>query len=149
MPANTTPIYTLTPNINGANVTAANTKSDGSGTIGTDIYKCFTAGANGSFVSKVRFSPTATVASTATAATCFRIYISTKTSGATTPGTDTWQIAEISAAAQTADAPTANTYPIEIPINVAIPASYTVLVSNHVVANASTAWVAVVFGGDY
>jgi hypothetical protein len=53
MPANTTPIWGLTSNIGGlgnAAITAANTAQDGTGTVTT----CFTAGANGSWLSGVR-----------------------------------------------------------------------------------------------
>ena len=50
MTANTSPIFTLTPNIGMARLTAANTASDGSGTLGT----LFTAGANGSLVQRIR-----------------------------------------------------------------------------------------------
>lgn len=52
MPANTAPIFTLTPNIGLASVNAANTASDGSGTLVT----LFTAGLNGSRVERIRYS---------------------------------------------------------------------------------------------
>jgi hypothetical protein len=151
MAQNTSPIFVLTPNIGTATITSsttANTKSDGTGTIGTDILKAFTAGSNGAYVSSIRFNPNASSASTATAATTLRVFISNKTSGGTT-NTDTWLFQEIAAAAQTADVSTTATYYLEIPINRIIPASYTILVSTHVAANANTTWQAVVFGGDY
>ncbi len=44
MPANTSPIFPLTPNIGWCKLTAANTAKDGTGTVGNP----FTAGANGS-----------------------------------------------------------------------------------------------------
>lgn len=46
MPANTTPIYGLTPNSAVVSIATANANLDGTGTIGTLL----TAGANGSFV---------------------------------------------------------------------------------------------------
>lgn len=46
MPANTQPIFPLTPNIGYGKVLTANTALDGTGTLVT----CFTAGANGSIV---------------------------------------------------------------------------------------------------
>ena len=49
MPANTTPIFTLTPNIGKGSVSTANTNRDGTGTIAT----IFTAGANGSKISEI------------------------------------------------------------------------------------------------
>jgi hypothetical protein len=151
MAQNTSPIFVLTPNIGTATITSsttANTKSDGTGTIATDILKAFTAGSNGAYVSSVRFSPNASVASTATAATTLRVFLSSQTSGATT-NLNTWLLQEIAAAAQTADVSTSATYYLEVPINRIIPASYTILVSTHVAANANTTWQAIVFGGDY
>jgi hypothetical protein len=149
---NTSPIFTLVPAIGSATIlpaTTANTKSDGTGTIGTDILKAFTADAtNGSYVSSVRFSPNASAAATTTTATTLRVFISSVTSGATT-NLNTWLFAEVSAAAQTADHSTNATFPIEIPINRILPASYTILVSTHVVPAANTSWQAIVFAGNY
>lgn len=51
MPANTTPIFILTGNTATATIAAANTASDGSGTLVTLL----TAGADGSRVDSVRF----------------------------------------------------------------------------------------------
>lgn len=51
MPANTTPIFIASGNIATATIAAANTASDGSGTLVTLL----TAGANGSRVDSVRF----------------------------------------------------------------------------------------------
>ena len=52
MPANTDPIFGLTPNNGQARVAAANTASDGSGTLVT----LFTAGSNGSIISRIRYA---------------------------------------------------------------------------------------------
>lgn len=52
MPANISPIFTLVPNIGLASVAAANTASDGSGTLVT----LFTAGPNGSRIERIRYS---------------------------------------------------------------------------------------------
>src|SRR5438105_2853308 len=136
MAAPTNPIYTGKVAFGTATITAsttANTKSDGTGTIATDILKAFTADAtNGSFVEKVRFSPNASVAATATTATTLRVFISSQTSGSTTSA-NTWLFAEISAAAQTADHSTNATFFLEVPMNVRLLPSYTILVSTHVV----------------
>lgn len=151
MAANTTPIFPLTPQVAGI-VFGGNalTKSDGSAVtgIGTDIYKVFTAGANGSFVERIRLSPVGTTAATATSATVLRVYVSSKTSG-NTANTDTWLIYEIGAAAQTADHSTNATFYFDIPLNIKLPASYTILVSSHVANAANTNWEAVVFAMDY
>jgi hypothetical protein len=151
MAANTTPIFPLTPNISAVQFGAtALTKSDGSAVtgIGTDIFKAFTAGAAGSFVERIRISPVATAAATATAATVHRIYVSSKTTG-NTANTDTFLIQEIGAAAQTADHSTNGTFFFDIPLNFKLPANWTILVSTHVVNNGSTNWTAVVFAMDY
>jgi hypothetical protein len=52
MPANTDPLFSLVPNIGLATVSAANTASDGSGSLVT----LFTAGSNGSRLERVRYS---------------------------------------------------------------------------------------------
>lgn len=149
MPANTAPIYALTPNVGIAAPTAANTKSDGTGTIGTDIFKAFTAGANGSYVTRVRFNPVATTAGTATTGTVGRVFLSTKTSGATTGTTDTFLVGEVTLPVTTADSASAPTNPIEVMINAAIPAGMTVLITNHAAPAANSSWQATVFGGDF
>lgn len=152
MPANTSPIYGLTPNIGRTTFgSAALTKSDGSSGIvgiGTDIFKAFTAGSNGSFVERIRISPVATTAASATAPTVHRIYISTVTSGVTA-NTDTTLIQEIAAAAQTADQTTTGTFFFEIPLNIKLPANWTILVSTHIINNNNTNWEAIVFGMDF
>jgi hypothetical protein len=148
--ANIDPVYSKVGSISGIAVGAsANTKSDGQGTIGTDIFKVFTADAtNGSYVSRIRLSPVGTVAATATSATVLRIFISSQTSGSTTQ-TNTWLFQEVAAPAQTTDQTTTATNFIEIPLNIALPPSYTILVSSHIVNAASTSWTATVFGGNY
>lgn len=151
MAAGTTPIYTITPNIGRAtwtNSTTANTKNDGTGTIGTDILLAYTAGANGSFISKVRLVPCGSTASTATTATVARVYISSITSSTTTNlNTIRWD--EVACPAQTTDQATVGTNVIEIPFGIAIPASYTILFSMHHVAAANTVWECHVVANDY
>ena len=150
MAANTTPIFTLTPNVGVANITAANVKSDGTGTgVGTDIFKAFTAGTNGSFVARVRINVVATAASTASTATVCRIFYSTATSGATTGGTNTWLLGELALPSVTADSPTAPTSPLELMLNFALPTGSFIHVTTHAAPAASTSVQAVVFGGDY
>lgn len=144
------PIYSRLGQINGVVVgDTANAKSNGSGTIGTDMQLAFVAdGTYGGWVSRIRFSPQSNNAATATAATVLRTYISTQTSGATSPA-DTWLIQEVAAPAQTADQTTTATNFIEVPLNFALPPSGAILVSSHVVNNANTGWTATVFGGKY
>jgi hypothetical protein len=149
MTANANPIFTATPNVGPVKITAANTKSSGDGTVGTDIFKAFTAGANGSWVSKVRSVAAATVASTTMQATVLRVYYSTVGSGTTTGGTDTFLIAEAAIPAQVADTTANPVNIIEIPINIAIPANSFIHVSTHAAPAASTVVEALVLGGDY
>ncbi len=68
MPANTSPIFTLTPNVGAVAISTANANRDGTGTIGT----VFTAGANGSRISKIQIKATVT-----TTAGTIRLFIYT------------------------------------------------------------------------
>lgn len=151
MAQNTAPIYSQVPVISAAqlvNGTTASARSDGVGTVGTDMLKAFTADAtNGSFVSKMRIYASATTPTTMSA-TVIRIFISSITSGATTAA-NTFLFQEVSTAAITAANATnaANFY--EVPINLALPPSYTVLVSIHAAPASNTQWQCAVFAGNY
>ena len=151
MAAGTTPIFTITPDL-GAGIwlpaTTANTKSDGVGTIGTDLILLYTSGTDGSFLNKIRFSPSASVASTATTASVIRVFLSTVTSGVTT-NVNTHLIAEIAAPTQTVDVATTATNYLEVPLGFAVPTGYTVLFSMHHAAVANSSWKGVMFSGDY
>lgn len=149
MASNTTPNFTKNGTVGFKPITAANTKSDGAGTIATDIFLVFTADAtNGSFVEYVRFMPTATAAGTATTVTVGRVFLSTQASGATTSA-NTIMIAEVALPSVTADSTSAANNPIDVPINLRLPASMTILATNHAAPAANTAWTAAAFGGDY
>lgn len=149
MAANTNPVYALSPLFKGvACGGTANIDATGIGTIGTDSFIAFTAGSNGAWIEKVRFSPGATVAATATTATTLRVFVTSVTTGATTAA-NTHLVAEVAAAAQTAAHSTNATFYIDVPLGFALPATYQVLVTNHVVNAANTGWKAVGIGGDY
>lgn len=75
MPANTSPIFTLTPNAATSTIAAANTARDGSGTLVT----AFTAGANGSRVDFITFTSSQATAA-ASSARVQRVFL-TDTSG--------------------------------------------------------------------
>lgn len=75
MPVNTSPVFTLTPKVGTASVSAANTASDGSGVLVT----LFTAGANGSRVERIRYA-NAQVTPAASSAMVIRFFL-TDTSG--------------------------------------------------------------------
>lgn len=149
MAANTDPIFSKNGKIGSVLVTAANTSSQGGGTIATDIFLAFTADAtNGSFVRQVRWIATATTANTATSATVGRVFISSVTSGATTSA-NTYMIAEVTLPSVSADSSTVAAGYIDIALGFPIPAGFTILVTNHAAPAANSAWRAVVIAGDY
>lgn len=151
MTANTNPIYTLTPNIGTARITAQQVgsgKSDGSGTVGTDIFKAFTAGANGSYVNRVLIKPAASTAGTTTTNTSIRVYYSTVGSGSTTSG-DTKLLAEINVPAQTAGSTTVPAGEYAQPINRAIPSGSFIHVGSGAAIAAGSEFHVTVDGGDY
>ena len=147
MPANNSPIFTGTPRVSSVRISAATTASDGTGTVGTNMYLAFTPGANGSYLQRVRFSLSESTMNTASAAATLRVGIAATNTGTLTTA-DYFLYQEINAAAQTPTT-TASSYPIDIPLNFAIPSNQYVMVSTSVAANANTAWVATVIGGDY
>lgn len=153
MPANTAPIFTLTPNVGRARITTtyAQVKSDGtSAGSGADfVVKAFTAGANGSFVDKVRFFSVAVAAATTGVATTLRAYLSTvETPGATTPA-DTFLIGEISVPAISSSHSTNATNYYDIQLGFSIPTGTYIHVAQHVAQTTNQAWNALVIGGDY
>ena len=148
MPANTDPIFSRNGSIKSVLVTAANTSSQGGGTIGTDIFLAYTADAtNGSFIQRVRFVATAT-APTTTTATVGRVFISSVAAGATTSA-NTFLFQEVALVATAADNATASAQPIDIVLGFALPLGYTILVTNHAAPAVNSAWRALVIGGDY
>jgi hypothetical protein len=149
MAANTSPIYSLTPNISGVEITTLNTASDGSGTIGNNIFKVYTAGVNGSYVSVIRWSVVGT-ATTASTATVGRLFITSLSTNVTTnPGTNVWLLAEYGLASQSAASNGTATFFIEVPIYKALPAGWCILATLHANTATNTGWQAVVYGGDY
>jgi hypothetical protein len=116
MPANTNPIFGLTPVANwGATVqTAANTAKDGTGTVLT----VYTAGANGSFVQKIRFRAAGT-----NVATVARVFINNGSANSTPANNILFD--EITLAATTLSETSALSC-YELPMNIALPAGYKV-----------------------
>lgn len=150
MAQNTAPIFTKIPVVSFGTLTGniGLTRSDGVGTIGTDIFKMFTADStDGSFVSKVRISAAATT-STSMTASVIRIYISSITSGSTTAA-DTVLYAEVAVAALAAAHTSNATNFYEVPFNCALPPSYTILASIDDNLAANTRWQFLTFAGDY
>lgn len=148
MPANTDPIFTKNVIVGSVLITAANTSSQGGGTIGTDIFLIETFDAtNGGFSRRVRFIPTATTATTTTA-TVGRLFVSTQSTGATTSA-NTYLLAEITLPAIPAANATNAVFWFDFRIADGIQAGMSLLVTNHAAPAANSAWRAIAFGGDY
>ncbi len=139
MPANTAPIFTLTPKVQWSDaMTAANTTKDL--TSGT-IYLAFTAGANGSYVQRMRFR----TLGTNSAATVGRIWINNGGATGTGANNTLWDEISLPTTTNTETAAQAN---YELPLNFALPPSYTIYVTLGTAPNAA-GWDATVIGGDY
>jgi hypothetical protein len=145
MPANINPIYSIAGRVDSvANNNSglvvgptATTTLDGTGT----MYKAFTAGANGSYVQKVRFRPVGSPA-----ATVARIFVSSNT---TTSNTNTWLYDEITLPAVTVSQ-TAATSVFELPLNFALNAGYLLYVTfGTSTGSAGTGYSVVTIAGDY
>ena len=145
MPANTSPIYSIVgatdsvaSNESGLVVgPTANTSQTGSGT----LYKAFTAGANGSYVQKMRFRPVGSPA-----ATVCRVFISTSTSTSTTV---TWLYDEITLPAVTVSQTAASSV-FELPLNFALDPNYLLYMTfGTSTGSAGTGYSIVTIAGDY
>ena len=145
MAANTAPIYSIAGDVNSVAALnsglvvgpTANTAQDGSGT----LYKAFTAGANGSFVQKMRFRPVVSPA-----ATVCRVFIS---SSSTTSATVTWLYDEITLPAVTVSQTAASSV-FELPMNFALPANYLLYVTfGTSTGSTGTGYSIVTIAGDY
>lgn len=137
MPANTAPIFTLTPDVawGTSALTTANTAKDGTGTVLT----VFTAGANGSYVQRIRFRPSGTAVQTVA-----RVFINNGSTNAIAANNILWD--EITIPATTVSETTAQST-FEIPLNYALPAGY---VLNVTIGTTIAAGLYVsVIGGDY
>lgn len=137
MPQNTQPIFTLNPEVMWGTtaLTTANTAKDGTGTVLT----VFTAGANGSYVQRIRFRPAGTNVQTVA-----RVFINNGSTNATAANNILWD--EITIAATTLSETVAQST-FEIPLNYALPAGY---VLNVTIGTTIAAGLYVsVIGGDY
>ncbi len=137
MPANTSPIYTLEPDIQwGPTVlTSANTAKDGTGTVLT----AFTAGANGGFVQKIRFRAAGT-----NVATVARVFINNGSTNATAANNILYEDITLPA---TSNSETAQLLNQEIALNIALPAGYKINVT--IGTTVSAGYYVTVIGGKY
>lgn len=153
MPANTTPLWSLTPNVGRVGITTTNAqvKSDGTsaGSSNDFMFKVFTAGANGSFLDRIRFQCVANTAATTSVATTLRAYLSTVASPGATTTSDTYLIGEISVPAIVASHSTNASNYYDVVFEMVIPTGTYVHVSQHVAQTTNQRWNAMAFGGDY
>ena len=146
MPANTSPIYSITGAVdsvasNNSGLVVGSTADTNQSGAATNIYKVFTAGANGSYVQKIRFRPVGSPA-----ATVARVFISSST---TTSATNTWLYDEITLPAVTVSQTAASSV-FELPLNFALDANYLLYVTFGTSTGSSgTGYSVVVIGGDY
>lgn len=140
MPANTSPIFTLAPDIQWA-VSADTANTTKNLTSGTN-YLIFTADAtNGGFVQRIRFRTLGTNA----AATVARVWINNGSTTATAANNTLWD--EITLPATTVSEVAAlPTY--ELPLNFALPPGYKIYVTLGTAPNAA-GWTITVIGGKY
>lgn len=139
MPANTAPIFTLTPEVTWSiNMTVANTGNLSGGT----FYGIFTGATNGSYLQKIRFRHQSTNQNNV--ATVARVFINNGGATGTAANNTLWD--EITIAANTASQTAASTN-YELPLNFAIPPNYVIYctIGTAVVAGIQ----ATIVGGDY
>lgn len=149
MPANNDPIYSRASDLQ-ANITllttVAATPYDAVGTIGTDIIKLFTADAtNGGFVQRLRLKY---IGSTTSIACILRLFWSTLASG-TTSAANTFLFDEIALPATGAASLVVPLPSYDMPMNLALPATYTLLAKITVAQTAAMGWQVSVIAGKY
>lgn len=138
MAANIDPIYTKTPNIGNCSVAAANTASDGSGSLVT----LFTAGANGSRLERIRYS-NAQASAAASSAMVLRFFVD-KT------GSNPYLLAEVALATATRSASATGAFGIySFPGGLALPAGAIIKVCQSVYAGVQDLMHFVAEGGDF
>jgi hypothetical protein len=137
MPANTSPIFSLTPKTSWGTtaITTANTAKDGTGT----VLGVYTAGANGSYVQRVRFRPSGTAVQTVA-----RLFINNGSTNATAANNILFDEITLSAItlSETAAQPS-----FEIPTNFALPAGYVLNIT--IGTSVAAGWYVSAIGGDY
>jgi hypothetical protein len=140
MPANTAPIFTLTPEIQWAisAMTVANTTKDL--TSGT-IYSVFTGGTNGSYVQRIRFR----TLGQNLASTVARVWINNGSTTNTAANNILWDEISLPNTSTTETTAQAN---YELPLNFALPPSYRIYVTLGTAPNAA-GWATTIIGGDY
>jgi hypothetical protein len=130
-------------------ITAASVVYDISGTIGTDIYKIYTADAtNGGFVQRIRLKYAGNTTTTSNAAV-MKIWLASVGTGTPTIGTNAWLLDEIALPATGTLTTTATNATYDLPLNFAVPAGYFLLAKITVSQPANFGWLATVIAGKY
>ena len=136
MPANVAPIYPINGIITWGTIAAANTATDGTGTVVTVA----TAGVEGHYIQKLVIRPLGTNA----AATVLRVFINNGLTNATAANNSLFSEIALASTTTTQVAPQA---PVEIPILIILPATYKI---NVTLGTAGTAgWAVAAVGGSY
>lgn len=136
MPANTQPVFPLTPLVGFTSLSTANNVYNGTGTVGT----VFTAGSNGGRADFVRCRPLGT-----NVASVLRVFVNNGSTNAT--ATNNSLVAEVALPATTASAAAETGTEITLPLGMTLPAGYKL---NVVIGTAvSAGWQVTCFGGDY
>ena len=134
---NTTPIYTASGDTQWSiSATTANTTKDLS--TGT-IYTTFTASDNGGYVQRIRFKPLGT-----NVATVARVWINNGSTNATATNNSFWDDISLpsTTTSETSAQPT-----FELPLNIALPANYKLIVTLGTAVSAG--YTITVIGGKY
>lgn len=146
---NTAPIFSGVGKVGITTIGQASTNINSQApVIGTNVFVAFSSGSSGSYVQKVRFQYTSTTSAINSVATVFKVYYSTVNTGTPT-ATQIALIADIQAPAQTGITSAISTYPIEVPLNFAMPASTYILVGQTIAQTAGSGYSVTVYGGDY
>lgn len=145
MAGNTNPIFSRVPDTQWAGPigTTVNTSLTGSGTLGTDIFAVFTADATeGGRVEKLAFKALGT-----NAAAVARVFLNNGSTNGT--AANNVLIAEFALAASTASNTASVSPNLELPLNIAIPAGYRILVCISAASNLASGWEVAAFGSKF
>jgi len=147
MPANTSPIFTITPKVSWgttnpigtvAVTSTASTSFDGT----TSAVLLYTAGSNGAFVQKIIFEAGGTNSTAAVA----RIFINNGSTNGTAANNTLFTQFSLPTTTVSNTVATAH---IEVPLMLQLPASYRVYVLISSSANLGAGWYTSVVAGDY
>lgn len=149
MPANTLPIYTVTPQISWGKVTGVDGSEDGTD---ADVKLVLTAGSNGAFINKIVFTPISTSGSTTTSQAAGRVYINNGSAVGTAGNNVLYKEINLPATAvdvaKTSPAGGSTGSSFEMVMNIQLKAAYTIYVGITAMA-ANTQWNVVGVFGDY